>query len=63
MIGQVTGCGGEYPQLWLVDGGYNSHEQIEASPQRTEVYAPVPYPMMRTPTHINPHVMWVGVGN
>ena len=28
----------------MVDGGYNSHEQIEAAAQHIEVYAPVPKP-------------------
>lgn len=44
MVEQVNARCGEYPQQWLVDGGYNSHEQIEAAAQRTEVYAPVPKP-------------------
>ena len=44
MVEQVNTRCGEYPQQWLVDGGYNSHEQIEAAAQRTEVYAPVPKP-------------------
>lgn len=42
MIEQVTERCGKCPEQWLVDGGYNSHEQIEAAAQRTEVYAPVP---------------------
>lgn len=44
MVEQVNTRCGEYPRQWLVDGGYNSHEQIEAAAQRTEVYAPVPQP-------------------
>ena len=44
MVEQVNTRCGEYPRQWLVDGGYNSHEQIEAAAQRTEVYAPVPKP-------------------
>ena len=44
MIGQVAERCGQCPEQWLVDGGYNSHEQIEAAAQHTEVYAPVPKP-------------------
>ena len=44
MIKQVAERCGKCPEQWLVDGGYNSHEQIEAAAQRTEVYAPVPKP-------------------
>ncbi len=44
MIEQVAERCGKCPEQWLVDGGYNSHEQIEAAAQRTEVYAPVPKP-------------------
>ena len=44
MLEQVNDRCGEYPKQWLVDGGYNSHEQIEAAAQHTEVYAPVPKP-------------------
>lgn len=44
MLDQVAERCGECPEQWLVDGGYNSHEQIEAAAQHTEVYAPVPKP-------------------
>lgn len=44
MIEQVAERCGKCPEQWLVDGGYNSHEQIEAAAQHTEVYAPVPKP-------------------
>lgn len=44
MLQQVAERCGQCPQQWLVDGGYNSHQQIEAAAQRTEVYAPVPKP-------------------
>ena len=42
MIEQVAERCGQCPEQWLVDGGYNSHEQIEAAAPHTEVYAPVP---------------------
>ena len=44
MIEQVKERTGEHPQQWLVDGGFNKHEQIEAASEHTEVYAPVPQP-------------------
>ena len=44
MVEQVDKRCGQCPEQWLVDGGYNSHEQIEAAAPRTEVYAPVPKP-------------------
>ena len=44
MLDQVNERCGEYPKQMLVDGGYNSHEQIETASQHTEVYAPVPKP-------------------
>ena len=42
MIEQVAERCGKCPEQWLVDGGYNSHAQIEAATEHTEVYAPVP---------------------
>ena len=44
MVAQVKARCGEYPQQWLVDGGYTAHEQIEAAAPHSEVYAPVPKP-------------------
>jgi transposase len=44
MLEQVNERCGQYPKQMLVDGGYNSHEQVEAASQHTEVYAPVPKP-------------------
>lgn len=44
MLEQVKERCGEYPEKMLVDGGFNSHEQIEAASQHTEVYSPVPKP-------------------
>lgn len=44
MLEQINERCGEYPEQMLVDGGYNSHDQIEAASQHTEVYAPVPKP-------------------
>ena len=44
MIDQVKERCGTHPEQWLVDGGFNKHEEIEAASQHTEVYAPVPQP-------------------
>ena len=44
MIDQVKERCGAHPEQWLVDGGFNKHEEIEAASQHTEVYAPVPQP-------------------
>ena len=44
MIEQVKERTGEHPEQWLVDGGYNKHEEIEAASKHTEVYSPVPQP-------------------
>ena len=44
MLERINERCGEYPEKMLVDGGFNSHEQIEAASQHTEVYAPVPKP-------------------
>ena len=47
MIDQVKERCGEHPKQWLVDGGFNKHEEIEAASQHTEVYAPVPQPKVK----------------
>ena len=44
MLEQVTQRVGQTPEQWLVDGGYPSHEQIDAAATKTTVYAPVPEP-------------------
>ena len=40
MIKQVAERCRKCPEQWLINGSYNSHEQIEAATQRAEVYAP-----------------------
>ncbi len=47
MIDQVKERCGAHPEQWLVDGGFNKHEEIEAASQHTEVYAPVPQPRVK----------------
>ena len=47
MIDQVKERCGAHPEQWLVDGGFNKHEEIEAASQHTEVYAPVPQPKVK----------------
>ena len=42
MVEQVEQRLGRPPGEWLVDGGFPSHEQLEAVADKTEVYAPVP---------------------
>jgi transposase len=42
MVEQVGERCGKLPEQWLVDGGYTSHEQIDAVAGKTDVYAPVP---------------------
>jgi len=44
MVEQVGERCGQYPQEWLVDGGYPAHEQIEQAAEHTTLYAPVPKP-------------------
>jgi transposase len=44
MIEQVEQRLGQAPAQWLVDGGFPSHEQIDAAARKTTVYAPVPEP-------------------
>ena len=44
MVEQVEQRVGQSPDEWLVDGGFPSHEQIDAVAGKTEVYAPVPEP-------------------
>lgn len=44
MVEQVEQRLGQSPDEWLVDGGFPSHEQIDAVAGKTEVYAPVPEP-------------------
>jgi transposase len=47
MVEQVEQRLGQSPDEWLVDGGFPSHEQIDAVAGKTEVYAPVPEPKAR----------------
>ena len=42
MVEQVQERLGRSPDEWLVDGGFPSHEQIDAVGSKTRVYAPVP---------------------
>jgi transposase len=42
MVEQVEQRLGQTPDQWLVDGGFPSHEQIDAVAGKTELYAPVP---------------------
>ena len=44
MVEQVQRRMGQSPDQWLVDGGFPSHQQIDAVADKTEVYAPVPEP-------------------
>jgi transposase len=44
MVEQVEQRLGQAPKQWLVDGGFPSHEQIDAAARKTTVYAPVPEP-------------------
>ena len=48
MVEQVEQRVGEAPGQWLVDGGFVSHDQIDAVAGKTEVYAPVPEHKTRT---------------
>jgi transposase len=47
MVKQVVDRCGRAPQDWLVDGGYPSHDQIDAVAGQTRVIAPVPKPKTR----------------
>lgn len=47
MVEQVEQRLGQSPDEWLVDGGFPSHEQLDAVAGKTEVYAPVPEPKAR----------------
>lgn len=42
MIEQVQQRLGQTPEQWLVDGGFPSHDQLDAASTKTTVYAPVP---------------------
>jgi transposase len=44
MVEQVRQRLGQAPKQWLVDGGFPSHEQIDATAPTTLIYAPVPEP-------------------
>jgi len=44
MVEQVEQRLGQAPEQWLVDGGFPSHEQIDATAAKTVIYAPVPEP-------------------
>ena len=47
MVAQVEQRLGRSPDEWIVDGGFSSHEQLEAVAGKTTVYAPVPEPRAR----------------
>ena len=53
MVKQVNERCGITPGSWLVDGGYPSHDQIDAVSEQTVVYAPVP---ASKKADIDPHV-------
>ena len=42
MVAQVEKRVGRSPQEWLADGGFTSHDQLDAVAGKTTVYAPVP---------------------
>jgi transposase len=44
MVEQVQQRLGQTADVWLVDGGFPAHEQIDAVAGKTDVYAPVPEP-------------------
>jgi transposase len=44
MVEQVRQRLQQAPKEWLVDGGFPSHEQIDATAAQTMIYAPVPEP-------------------
>ena len=44
MVQQVQQRLKQAPRQWLVDGGFPSHEQIDAAAPKTMIYAPVPEP-------------------
>jgi transposase len=44
MVEQVQKRVNQAPKEWLVDGGFPSHEQIDAATPKTLIYAPVPKP-------------------
>jgi transposase len=47
MVEQVKQRLDQHPQVWLVDGGFPSHEQIDAVSDKTLIYAPVPEPRQK----------------
>ena len=47
MVEQVQARLGQSPQLWMVDGGFPAHEQLDAVSGKTEIYAPVPEPRVK----------------
>ena len=47
MVEQVEKRLGQSPQQWMVDGGFPSHEQLDAVSGKTMVYAPVPEPKVQ----------------
>lgn len=47
MVEQVHRRLKQAPKEWLVDGGFPSHEQIDAAAPKTSIYAPVPEPRAR----------------
>ena len=47
MVQQVQERLGQSPALWMVDGGFPAHEQLDAVSGKTEVYAPAPEPRVK----------------
>ena len=47
MVEQVGERLGQSPALWMVDGGFPAHEQLDAVNGKTEIYAPVPEPKVK----------------
>ena len=47
MVEQVQQRLGQSPDLWMVDGGYPAHGQLDAVSGKTVVYAPVPEPKVK----------------
>lgn len=44
IVEHVAARCGETPDMWLVDGGYLAHEQLEVVAEQATVYGPIPKP-------------------
>jgi len=55
MVEQLEQRLGQSPKEWLIDGGFPSHEQIDAVAGKTVVYAPVPEPKTKKGTKQDEH--------